>query len=94
MPPTQQREEKKTSAARQRKGDNMRITIYDKNGNKIGSLNKCEISKQREHELKRIGAAYASEPVFSNYCDNQVVINGVNCYKTLEKMNKSYAGRR
>lgn len=64
----------------------MRITIYDKNGNKIGSLNKCEISKQREHELKRIGAAYASEPVFANYCDNQVVIDGDNCYKTLENL--------
>ena len=69
-----------------RKSDNMRITIYDKNGNKIGSLNKCEISKQREHELKRIGAAYASEPVFANYCDNQVVINGVNCYKAAERV--------
>ena len=64
----------------------MRITIYDKNGNKIGSLNKCEISKQREHELKRIGAAYASEPVFANYCDNQVVIDGINCYKDLESV--------
>ena len=68
------------------KSDNMRITIYNKNGNKIGSLNKCEISKQREQELKRIGAAYASEPVFANYCDNQVVINGVNCYKDLESV--------
>ena len=64
----------------------MRIIIYDKNGNKIGSLNKCEISKHREHELKRIGAAYASEPVFANYCDNQVVINGVNCYKAAERV--------
>ena len=77
---------KKTSAARQRKGDKMRITIYDKNGNKIGSLNKCEISKQREHDLVKIGAAYASEPVFANYCDNQVVINGVNCYKSLREL--------
>ena len=66
------------------KSDIMRITIYDKNGNKIGSLNKCEISKQREHDLVKIGAAFASEPVFANYCDNQVVINGVNCYKAVE----------
>ena len=64
----------------------MRITIFDKHNVKIGSLNKCEISKHREQELKRIGAAYASEPVFSNYCDNQVVINGVNCYKALERV--------
>lgn len=42
----------------------------------------------------KIGAAYASEPVFANYCNNQVAIIGVNCYKTLEKMNKSYADRR
>ena len=67
----------------------MRITIFDRSDVKIGSLNKCEISKYREHELKRIGAAYASEPVFANYCDNQVVINGVNCYKAAERV-KSY----
>ena len=64
----------------------MRITIYDKNGNKIGSLNKCEISKQREHDLVKIGAAYASEPVFANYCDNQVVIDGSTCYQYLESV--------
>ena len=63
----------------------MRITIFNNEDHKIGSLNKCEISKQREHELKRIGAAYASEPIFANYCDNQVVINGINCYKALKK---------
>lgn len=68
------------------KSDIMRITIYDKNGNKIGSLNKCEISKQREHDLVKIGAAYASEPVFANYCDNQVIIDGINCYKDLESV--------
>lgn len=64
----------------------MRITIYDKNGNKIGSLNKCEISKQREHDLVKIGAAYASEPVFANYCDNQAVIDGSTCYQYLESV--------
>ena len=64
----------------------MRITIFDSKDHKIGSLNKCEISKQREHELRRISAAYASEPVFANYCDNQVVIDGINCYKDLESV--------
>ena len=64
----------------------MRITIFDRSNVKIGSLNKREISKHREHELKRIGAAYASEPVFANYCDNQVVIDGINCYKDLESV--------
>ena len=64
----------------------MRITIFDRSNAKIASINKCETSKHREHELKRIGAAYASEPVFANYCDNQVVINGVNCYKAAERV--------
>ena len=64
----------------------MRITIFNNEDHKIGSLNKCEISKQREHDLIKIGAAYASEPVFANYCDNQVVINGSACYKDLESV--------
>ena len=64
----------------------MRITIFDSKDHKIGSLNKCEISKQREHDLVKIGAAYASEPVFAGYCDNQVVINGINCYKNIESV--------
>ena len=64
----------------------MRITIFDSKDHKIGSLNKCEISKQRENELKRIGAAYASEPVFAGYCDNQVVIDSKKCYKDIESV--------
>ena len=64
----------------------MRITIFDSKDHKIGSLNKCEISKQREHELRRTGAAYASEPVFANYCDNQVVLDSEKCYKDIESV--------